>query len=626
MSQYFHIILVIVAGCAAAPLKEDIQANITAVSAMAASLNGTLTEIEDPEEVDSDFKKSVHLSTALAGMVLLLFLQFHINSHGYRLGRAFWASSGNFMWVGMGVIGGLWTMLVFLSAWKWEATTPCMDDPGGSKTFARIREMEPFNYWIEPVIVYVVLLVPVMWTSVGALKNSLYTLGMLSLAAGILLFHTLQDYPFHLDLPHRYHMDDIRMALPTKLEYGIVYVLPSRWHGFEAVYSPRIDSEHADIEAQRHFFEPLDSVLDDKDSNEQWTLQKCRNAIRRTIDARIRVIEEDEKMLTDLALWLYCERLVPPDDVKPEQEPKKIRKWRYSPLMTRGSVRRDDARTLVGRDVAMALLLWETLVFYWRYNLYEPKDNREGKKDRIKTTPLRERVWRLRDPRYYGRNYNVDGLTETTTNLPSPAASLGTKTMGKYREDHPLGGLLEAVGEVYRLLGDPDNDPQTKYQARNSTNDNPRRKAGMAVEKTKANENSELVGIGRNEMINFLLSFHGKPLPQRSVLPGVIPESMTVEEYAKRVWQQCWEAYPCTFGALCLWTTVWYFDMGNDKGLHTTPLVPAGELKGFPTYGPDYMSTWRMQWRHTWHTALVCQLVIMLPTVVSTFFSLMPMG
>ncbi|KAK0702648.1 hypothetical protein B0H67DRAFT_499836 [Lasiosphaeris hirsuta] len=535
MSSQYLVLFISATTCTGAPLINKVYANLTLTTPTVANLTGTLVQVEDPDEADGDFKKSVHLSTALAGMVLLLFLQSHIRSHGYRLGRSFWASSDNLIWVGLGVVSGFWTLLVFLSAWEWEyqGATPCRVDPLGWKcagrlAFVPIREMEPFNNWAEPIVVYLLLMGPVVWTSICALRNNLHTLGMLSLAAGVILFHTLQDYPFHLDLPHRCCMDDIRIALPTKLEYGIVYVLPSRWHGFKAVYSPKLDSEHADLEAQRHLFEPLDSVLDDNNSAERWTLGKCRNAIRRVIDTRIQLIEEDEKMLEDLARWLYCHRYIPA----------KIRKWPLPPLVDGGYVRRGDTKTLIGRDVAMALLLWETLVFRWRYSLYD-------REEKGKENPSRK--------------------------LPEPSKS----KRGKYDKAKRIGGLLDAVREVYRLLGQ---------------------------------EPSPL------------------KVPKRSILLGKIPTGMKMQTYASEVWKRCWEAYPCTFGALCLWTTVWYFDMGNNQGLHTTPLVPAGELRGFRSYGPDYMSTWRMQWRHTWHTAVICQLVIMLPTVISTFFSVMPMG
>jgi len=245
--------------------------------------------------------------------------------------------------------------------------------------------MEPFNNWAEPIAVYLLVLGPVAWTSIGALRSSLYTLGMLSLAAGIILFHTLQDYPFHLNLPHRCCMDDIRIALPTTVEYGIVYVLPSLWHGFEAVYSPKLDSEHADLEAQRHLLEPLDSVLDGGNAAESWTLGKCRNAVRRIIDARIQVVEEDEAMLKDLARWLYYDRMEEqggelPSTTEIGDFPPLIRKWRHPPLLDRECRRRADAQTLVGRHVVLALLLWETLVFRWRYGLYEREEETKTRK------------------------------------------------------------------------------------------------------------------------------------------------------------------------------------------------------------------------------------------------------
>jgi len=79
MSLQLLVFLTLCAGhSGAAPLKDEVQANITMISLTVAKITGTFIEVKDPEEADSDFKKSVHLSTALASIVLLLFLQFHI--------------------------------------------------------------------------------------------------------------------------------------------------------------------------------------------------------------------------------------------------------------------------------------------------------------------------------------------------------------------------------------------------------------------------------------------------------------------------------------------------------------------------------------------------------------------
>ncbi len=38
----------------------------------------------------------------------------------------------------------------------------------------------------------------------------------------------------------------------------------------------------------------------------------------------------------------------------------------------------------------------------------------------------------------------------------------------------------------------------------------------------------------------------------------------------------------------------------------------------------DYASQWRLRWRHTRHVAIVCQLVVMLPTLITAFFGVAP--
>ena len=95
----------------------------------------------------------------------------------------------------------------------------------------------------------------------------------------------------------------------------------------------------------------------------------------------------------------------------------------------------------------------------------------------------------------------------------------------------------------------------------------------------------------------------------------------SVKSYAEGLWEACWAECPSTFGALFLWTTVWYIDVGN-IGFHAQPLVPQGTSLYSISDGPDYMTVWRMQWRHRWHTAILCQLVVMLPTIINGFLSM----
>ncbi|KAJ5414901.1 hypothetical protein N7509_000235 [Penicillium cosmopolitanum] len=89
---------------------------------------------------DADFEKSLHLSVALAGMVVRLIIQVHIKKNGYALSWR-WLHSSDFMvWVAMGVVMVFWTTFEFLSAWLFEDTVhACIrrcKDPCPEKTAA----------------------------------------------------------------------------------------------------------------------------------------------------------------------------------------------------------------------------------------------------------------------------------------------------------------------------------------------------------------------------------------------------------------------------------------------------------------------------------------------------------
>jgi hypothetical protein len=108
---------------------------------------GNLTSVRNPNQGDdSEFQRSIHLSTSLAGMILMLFLHYHVRTFGYRLSRSFWLSTDNLLWVGMGVISTLWTILIVVSAALWENDnlTPCKNDSGGAKCAGRLA----FAPWI----------------------------------------------------------------------------------------------------------------------------------------------------------------------------------------------------------------------------------------------------------------------------------------------------------------------------------------------------------------------------------------------------------------------------------------------------------------------------------------------
>lgn len=715
----------------------NVNLTTTVLNSTVFNITGQLLHGEE-DVSDVDFQKSVHLSVALAGMVLLLCFELHIRQQGYKLSRAWFKSTDDWMWIGMGVVSIVWTSTIFVSAWLWEEndSNPCRQDfrsahCAGRLAFApwilvgvflwwllrafghvcwrswnrkhspnkdsfvgpnrsldhhhhterknrgrlaRFRTTKVWYNFFEPLLVFILISGPVGWTTAGAFRSHLYTLGFLSAAALVFLGYALLDFKYHLILPHHYAMDDIRCALLTPLEKGIVYVLPSRGYGFDAVYCPRLESEQAVLEPARPWCEPLDIIKDDH--NNKWTIGKCRAALRKVILARTQQVECDKKITTDLAYWLYWYRrdakptprdttvptapnnqTPPPKAVEPEEGPKtklleqitgKVLnlKWqervlillyrlryhlseqaalekfadrRFPTLPSRGCNQRfhgdlatddlahkgsvndtiattktptpeeRDFLPLLGRDVVMALVQWEYLVFEWRWTLLPD---------------MRSQIWRLRAPTYSGPGF--------TDQLPLPDPGPDGPTMGAAMGKK---GLLEAAGEVYRLL-EGGNPATYKDKCQGKAVSEPK-DLKAAVEEGRA-EVDRVLGSMKERAGHLFRESVARPFDG-------CESDFTLDDYAGQVWDKCWAECYSTFGALYLWLTVWYIDMGN-RGFHTMPLVPAGPAADWEFDGADYMSVWRMHWRHTWHVAIICQLVIMLPTIISTFFAIITLA
>jgi hypothetical protein len=110
-----------------------------------------------------------------------------------------------------------------------------------------------------------------------------------------------------------------------------------------------------------------------------------------------------------------------------------------------------------------------------------------------------------------------------------------------------------------------------------------------------------------------LQEFQDDWLPKKSVVfdhQGERNYPKNIIEYIGRLWDECWQVDPSTFGALYLWFTVWYADIGNGRCFHTAPLQPDGD--------DVHMTDWRMRWRHIWHTAIICQLAILVSTTINS--------
>jgi hypothetical protein len=148
--------------------------------------------------------------------------------------------------------------------------------------------------------------------------------------------------------------------------------------------------------------------------------------------------------MKDLSHWLYLHGRSdsavngksPPPLVQIEVQ-NKIKKRPCRPLVPRGCMQREGFKSLVGRDVAFALLMWEYLVFERRWIL--------ANDDEKEPNQTRQDVWQLRKAKYTGAGVN-DKLDEG--NIVPPGVPKGSAK--------GFEGFLQAADEVHRLLGGPD--------------------------------------------------------------------------------------------------------------------------------------------------------------------------
>lgn len=542
---------------------------------------------------DSEFQKSLHLSTGLAGMVLLLVIQQHIKTYGYVLSRSKSHSTDFLMWIYMCIIAAIWTSLIFLSGWIFDDEQPCvrkrcfrtqcpvllpfwttfwecctriafapwilnvaclwwamsymiyhflrrlgihqfaMIDPRDSGIDINPLHREFYSVGLRRSHSYVILIIGsiTFFTVTGAFISDRFTLSTLSMAAFLIFYHGRPDEFFDAEVPHKSRLDDIRIPLLAHVDQCIVYILPTRQSKFDVRFTSRIDAEYEVLDSNRSMLEPLDLDL------KEWSLESCRNAMRKTIRSHIRKIipGHSADALNHLAKKLYNKEgpaLQDNNMIHGENKSSDAIEAEYNARLALNS-------SLIGRDIVMALLHWESLIFEWRNKLEQP---------------LRESTWLLRRPTY---------STDIQPELIHSQVTLGS--------EGGLEGLKSACQQVYDILS-PGGEwtlPQTST-------------------------------------------------PKKSVVfdQQCLASFKSLENYAETLWRKCWDTDPSTFGALYLWTTVWYLDMGNDQGIQSTPLLPKRNVPNDLTY----TTNWRMRWRHTWHTAVVCQLVVIFPTILSSLF------
>jgi hypothetical protein len=104
-------------------------------------------------------------------------------------------------------------------------------------------------HWTFRTLPYVTISVVVGFFSYGAARNELYTISLLNVVGVILFIVGAGGSNKYTSAPHTYTNDTLRIILQTEHKEGTVYMLPTKEHGFDAVWSPKVESEHRLIDA-----------------------------------------------------------------------------------------------------------------------------------------------------------------------------------------------------------------------------------------------------------------------------------------------------------------------------------------------------------------------------------------
>jgi hypothetical protein len=140
-------------------------------------------------------------------------------------------------------------------------------------------------------LLYTTITFTVCVTAYGAIRVALYSLGLLNVVGIVLFIAGAGGANKYADAPHVYTSDMLRVVLTTRHKEGTVYVLPSRNRGFDAVWSPKINYEHREVDA-----------LSNLETN---STEGVRKDLRHILAAFNASAELSSDAVNDLAGWLY---------------------------------------------------------------------------------------------------------------------------------------------------------------------------------------------------------------------------------------------------------------------------------------------------------------------------------
>lgn len=273
-----------------------------------------------------------------------------------------------------------------------------------SGPFEWVDSIKPLLRWI----LVGLLVTTVSTTSALAISKGFVIQGALNitgLVVWLLLGTTMNPY---VRANHRYSADMLRVILPTSHHEGTVYVIPSKSHGFDAVWSPKIQNEH--LEADQQIMALFGRMRSGK-----WSLKEPLECIRHVVASYQERVVMSDAQLELLARWLYL------DERSEAIEMRAIRCTRAPHIH------------LIGRDLMYALCHAEYLVFMGQGRL--PMD-------------LQQKIGSLRLMKRSGISISSESLA-------------GSECVG-YKPG--MDGYREAVEYVYRLLDEPLDQASIQFQ------------------------------------------------------------------------------------------------------------------------------------------------------------------
>ncbi|KAF8540630.1 hypothetical protein BDD12DRAFT_832710 [Trichophaea hybrida] len=184
--------------------------------------------------------------------------------------------------------------------------------------------------------------VVIVATSYGALREEIYTVGILNVVGLVLFAVSASGSNKYPTAPHQYFGDMLRVPLTTRHGEGTVYVLPSEGYGFDAVWSPKISWEHIQADKTTELALAARAAGEDRPTD---ILRRCWE----TTTPWIQHCTLTDRQVCHLAEWLY---LV--DDNPAVKQMRKIRCLRAA------------GTHLIGRELLYALCHAEYLVFVGR--------------------------------------------------------------------------------------------------------------------------------------------------------------------------------------------------------------------------------------------------------------------